>query len=84
MKEISELLECEIKQIPARANELFVKWKKAKKGKLQEFKWESDEKSEGDVLKEASVVLKTQPEHVLKTVKRFLKDIKNGKEKKKE
>lgn len=69
-------LHCEKKQIPARCSELFKKWKKARKGKLDEFKLESDDEFEGDVLKEAANCLKTQPKHVLKTIRRFKEDIK--------
>ena len=77
----AELLNCEIKQLPSRAEELFKQWKKARKNKLDKLELKSEEEYRGDVLKKTSEVLKTQPEHVLKTIKRFLDDI-NGKEKK--
>ncbi len=81
IKKSAELLNCGIKQVPSRAEELFKQWKKARKNKLGEFELKSEEKYSGDVLKKTAEVLKTQPEHVLKTIKRFLEDI-NGKEKK--
>ena len=63
------------RQLPARAAELFQQWKKAKKGKLDEYRLTAKEETEGDPLTEASKVLKTQPEHVPKTLSRFSKDI---------
>ena len=73
--EASKILDCNKKQIPARAEELFSLWKKAKKKKLTEFKLESKTESEGDVIHEAATILKTQPEHLIKTLKRFKEDI---------
>ena len=73
LHEAATLLECTPKQVPARANELFTKWKKAKKGKLSlaDFVLTSSEESSGDALVEAATILKTQPEHVVKTIKKF-------------
>jgi len=77
------------RQLPARAEELFRLWKKAKKGKLEGFELSATEESDGDPMVEASKVLKTQPEHVPKTLKRFSQDIekrlskKNSEEEKK-
>ncbi len=68
-------LECEEDQIPGRCAELFTMWKKAKKGKLEKLSFSSIERSPGDILTEAARELKTQPEHVLKTVRRFKQDI---------
>ncbi|MBI2549226.1 alanine--tRNA ligase [Candidatus Woesearchaeota archaeon] len=74
--------------IPSRVAELFAVWKKAKKavekGKPllpEELTLTSKETSHGDVLKEAATILKTQPEHVMKTVERFLKEIEEFKQK---
>lgn len=75
INELTTLLDCEKSQIPSRCAELFKKWKKARKGKLKEFVLESKEETSGDVVKEAASNLKTQPKHVLKTVKRFKEDI---------
>ncbi len=75
------------KMIPARVDELFRKWKKArkasKKKRLDElteadFNLESTETidaSDNDILSLAAKTLQTQPDHVLKTVNRFLKDL---------
>ena len=82
-KRIAELLKCEINQIPGRVEELFSKWKKARKGKLEKVGkalFESKETFDGDfldILEEAARRIKTQPEHLEKTIKRFLKDIEN-------
>lgn len=77
VEEIMQELSCEEDQIPGRCNELFVFWKRARKKKLTkaEYKFSSVERAPGDVLVKAAEVLSTQPEHVLKTVRRFKKDI---------
>ena len=59
--------------IPSRAKELFKKWKKSRKGKLDTLQLEKTEEFEGDIVKETAKRLKTQPKHVIKTVKKFLK-----------
>lgn len=75
LKELEVLLDCNKSQIPLRAKELFQCWKKAKKGKLNELKLESIDEYEGDILGKTAEFLKTQPKHVLKTIKRFKKEI---------
>ena len=79
-------LDCEPNQLPARASELFVKWKKAKKGKLPlaDFVLSSNETFDGDVLLEISKILKTQVEHVVKTLGKFLSQLEGFKSKAKE
>lgn len=80
---ISEMLGCNENQIPARAEELFVKWKAAKKAlnkkkediDINEFDLISDETFDGDVLAETAKILKTQPEHVPKTIQRFMMEL---------
>ncbi|MBS3117845.1 alanine--tRNA ligase [Candidatus Woesearchaeota archaeon] len=64
-------------QIPGRAEEIFLLWKEVvKKKKKVPIKLSSSEKYKGgNILEEAARRLKTQPEHVLKTLKRFLKDL---------
>ncbi len=85
VEELSKLLDCDKNQIPSRVKELFEKWKLiVKKKKLKEFRLESNEEFKGFkdsgidafvIVKEAARILKTQPEFVVKTVKRFLNDI---------
>ena len=81
--EISSLLNCKKEQIPARVNELFIKWKtinKLKKKKkdipaeLQTLT--SKELFVGDLIAKSAKILKTQKEYVVKTIKRFLNDLK--------
>ena len=75
----AEILDCIPEQVPARAAELFANWKKARKskdsadGSLLVLK--SAEKSKGDLLGQTATVLKTQPEHILKTLNRFKTEI---------
>ena len=71
-----ELLLCEEKQIPTRALELFENWKKSKKGKLDSKELKSKEEFSGDVIQKTAEVLKTQPEHIIKTLQRFKQEIK--------
>jgi alanyl-tRNA synthetase len=76
LNELSKLLSCKNEEIPARAKELFQLWKQVvKKKKEIEKKLTSKEKYKGDILLETSKNLKTQPEHIVKTVKRFLTDL---------
>jgi alanyl-tRNA synthetase len=82
IKELTEALKCERDEIPGRVEELFQKWKKiVKKGEPKgSFKLESREKIRGtdkEIIAKASHLLKTQPEHIVKTVKRFLEEINN-------
>jgi len=63
--------------LPGRAIELFNLWKKAKKGKAESIKLTSSDKSSGDVLVLTAQSLKTQPEHVPKTLRRFMDEAKS-------
>ncbi len=74
-RELAKELECTTEQIPARAKELFEKWKLKKKGKHADTKLSSTEKSKGDILKKTAEVLQTQEEHILKTVQRFKEEM---------
>lgn len=80
--ELAKLLDCKPAQIPARCQELFEKWKKARKGKLPaaEFALKSSESYSGDVIAKAAEVLQTQPENLSKTVQRFLKELNDAKQ----
>ncbi len=77
INEIKKILKCEREEIPGRAKELFDIWKKVvkKKKSIAKFELKSKEKFYGDVLKETSKILRTQPEHVINTIKRFIKEI---------
>ncbi|MFC1705047.1 hypothetical protein ACFLZ6_01820, partial [Nanoarchaeota archaeon] len=86
--EIAKLLGVEVSQVPGRAQELFDKWKNArkavKKGKkmdVKELELVSKEKYDGDVLAKTADLLRTQPEVIDKTISRFLKELEEAKEK---
>lgn len=88
LEEISKLLNVKQDQIPARAQELFDKWKKArkslKKGKkiaIHELELVSKEIHKGDVLAKTSEILRTQPYFVSNTIKRFMKELEELKRK---
>ncbi len=82
LEEAAKLLNVKVEQLPARVNELFEKWKLAKKAvekkkkiDIKELELISKEEFKGNVLDKISEILKTQPEHVVKTVKRFLREL---------
>ncbi|HLC65305.1 MAG TPA: alanine--tRNA ligase [Candidatus Nanoarchaeia archaeon] len=82
LSDAAELLGVSPEQVPARAEELFLKWKMAKKAlskgneiTLDELELIAEEAFEGDALVETAEVLKTQPEHVPRTIKRFLSEL---------
>ncbi|MBI2672080.1 alanine--tRNA ligase [Candidatus Woesearchaeota archaeon] len=81
---VSKLLNCTKEQVPGRAEELFMKWKKVIKKKSftkDDFILTSNKKEEGSdekLLKKTAEILKTQPEFIPKTIKRFLDEIKNN------
>lgn len=80
---LASLLSCEPEQIPGRCDELFTKWKRARKLAKKEqtipnqLPLESQAPYEGDVLDAASSILQTQPEHLAQTIERFLTDLKS-------
>ena len=82
LAKLAGLLSCEPEQIPGRCEELFMKWKKARKlAKKQQpmpklLPLESQAPHDGDVLDAASSILQTQPEHLSQTIERFLDDLK--------
>jgi len=89
IKETAKILGVSPMQVPARAEELFSKWKKAKKASKKgkeidsdEYELTSKEEYEGDVLTKTAEIFKTQPEHVVKTAQRFLSELKEIKRKK--
>jgi alanyl-tRNA synthetase len=82
VSEASKILEIEPELLPARAKELFEKWKqikkKIKKKKTiteEDFEFKSTEKTTEDILNKTATELNTQPEHVLKTINKFLSQL---------
>ncbi len=74
---LAKELNCEPDQIPARAEELFDKWKqKAKKGKQVDANLAATARYHGDIIARTSEIFRTQPEYLVKTAKRFLEDLK--------
>ena len=78
----ARLLNVSINQLPVRIEELFSKWKLAKKSAeknrqifLQDLELSAKEEFKGDVLDKICNILKTQPEHIVKTIKRFLMEL---------
>jgi len=92
LDEVARVLGVDVEQVPARAKELFKKWKKArklvKKGKpLAETELVPAEEVPRENLERESLLnavartFSTQPEHAAKTAARFLKDLKEWKKK---
>ena len=81
-------MDVKTKQLPSRVEELFNKWKLARKAAekkkqigLKELELTAKDEFKGNVLDKVSEILKTQPEPVIKTIKRFLKELEEIKEK---
>ena len=88
LNEASRLLGIKTQQLPASVNELFEKWKlarkaaeKKKKIDIKELELTAKEEFKGNVLDKVSEILKTQPEHVVKTIRRFLVELEDFKRK---
>jgi hypothetical protein len=72
--------------VPARAQEIFALWKKArkalkKKKKIDDWEMKSSDEYLGNSLSRTAEILRTQPEHIVKTLKRFLKELEEMKSK---
>ncbi|MFC1727949.1 alanine--tRNA ligase [Nanoarchaeota archaeon] len=79
----TELLNCNPKQVPGRVKELFDKWKQVvkKKKEIESKELTSTEEYTGEtenILFETSKILKTQVEHITKTIERFLRELKSS------
>jgi alanyl-tRNA synthetase len=92
VEEAAKTLEVDVDQLPGRVQQLFDNWKKAKKASQKGKKLENKELEEleltstiaykgGDVLTKLAEILQTQPEHVNKTITRFLKELEEYKKK---
>ena len=70
----------EREMIPGRAKEVFEIWKQIMKKKRDVpivFRSTDKERlTDDELLRRTATILKTQPEHVLKTLKRFLDELK--------
>lgn len=76
IEQLAKELHCAEAQVPYRAEELFVLWKNIiKKKKDMPRKLISTAAVEGDLLAKTCELIKTQPEHVLKTIQRFKKEL---------
>jgi alanyl-tRNA synthetase len=81
LNELAKVLQVNKFQVVSRSEELFQKWKKARKGKLDDLTLTSrkEEKlSDKELLEKVSQIFKTQKEHVVSTAKRFLDDLKKS------
>ena len=83
LNETAEILGVKPSMVPARCEELFAKWKEARKALKKgsagtNLTLSSKAESKGDaksLLSEAAKAFSTQPEHVPKTTKRFLAEL---------
>ncbi len=79
LEETAKIMNVSPEQVPERAREIFEAWKKARKGKIPELKpaaiVEKRVLSKEELLQETARILSTQPEHVPKTIARFLREI---------
>jgi alanyl-tRNA synthetase len=86
LSKASELLGVEKPYIVSSADKLFRVWKAVRKARAksinlseEELNIKGNEPFEGDALKELASKLKTQPQYVIKTIEKFLRDIKDYK-----
>ncbi len=80
LKEASEILGVGKKGVAIRASEVFKLWKdvvKKKKDVSPNYSNDEEELSDKEILEKAAHTLKTQIEHVPKTLNRFLKELKD-------
>ena len=77
IKELTSLLKCKEEQIPGRLQELFNIWKDVvkKEKQLDRFQLKSKDTYNGDLIEKSVEILKTQPEYLVNTVKRFIREI---------
>ena len=87
LQEAAKLLGVKPEEVPARAEELFRMWKKARKAAKKKQKIDPKElaltvkeKYQGDAIDKTSEILQTQPEHIKKTIARFLKELESFKQ----
>ncbi len=82
LQETSQILNCSKEEVPSRAEELFIHWKKIVKKKEyynQNLILKSNKKEKGsdeELLRKTAAIFKTQLEFVPKTARRFLEEIK--------
>ncbi len=91
LEKVSAVLNVDIPEIPSRAQELFEKWKKARKAikkkkeiQISELELVKKEKTKGktsEILVKTAEVLQTQPEYLLNTLTKFMKELEEMKEK---
>ena len=86
--EICATLNCKQSQIPARTEELFSKWKRAKKALRKNKKIDpkqleltSTEDYEGNPIDKSCEILKSQKPHLANTIKKFKKELDDMKQK---
>src|SRR3989338_5504843 len=82
LDEAAKLLEVSMEYVHLRAEELFLKWKNAKKAlkkgreiKAEELELKALKKFEGDLIDKTAAVLSTQKEHIAATITRFKKEL---------
>ena len=80
LADAASILKVDKKMVPGRAKEVFTLWKaNVKKGKKLPVAFKSEDKDtlrDKDLLEKTALILKTQPEHVPQTLRRFLKELK--------
>jgi alanyl-tRNA synthetase len=77
--ELSAALGVEEQFVPSAAENLFAKWKKARKNALQDWQDSPLHTYAGDVIIKTAEILQTQQQNLIPTIKRFQKDIETAK-----
>ncbi len=80
LEKIAKLLDVNKNEVPGRAEELFELWKdvvkKDKNIKVELKSTKEENLKDKELLEKTAEILKTQPEHLEKTISRFLKELK--------
>jgi len=79
LEDVAKILNCTNNQVLGRVEELFTKWKKiVKKNGTEKFELISSvesEDSDDKIISKTAAILNTQPENIIKTIERFLREI---------
>ncbi|MBI5064784.1 alanine--tRNA ligase [Candidatus Woesearchaeota archaeon] len=77
---LAKELGVKVQEVPSRLEDLFELWKNARKAnkkgqKLESYELKKKETYSGDIISKSSELLSTQPEHLIKTIQKFKKEI---------
>jgi alanyl-tRNA synthetase len=85
LQQISKILNVQVQQLPARAQELFEKWKLARKAvkkkrsiKIKDLELKIkkyEDLTNQEILEKIAIIFNTQQDHIVKTAQRFIQEL---------